>query len=77
MAVRRSVSMKSGLRDRNNVIATGRLEVREYVSMKSGLRDRNNPCWLAHPDLTNQLVSMKSGLRDRNNYATERDGLRS
>ena len=37
------VSMKSGLRDRNNERAEeSLLTVQEIVSMKSGLRDRNN-----------------------------------
>ena len=36
------VSMKSGLRDRNNDPAGNDEEVVKAVSMKSGLRDRNN-----------------------------------
>ena len=38
------VSMKSGLRDRNNERSPAcRTRIRPGVSMKSGLRDRNNP----------------------------------
>ena len=37
-----SVSMKSGLRDRNNVIHVTLPSGGLVVSMKSGLRDRNN-----------------------------------
>ena len=41
---RRLVSMKSGLRDRNNLIVFVGADVPSPpVSMKSGLRDRNNP----------------------------------
>ena len=45
-----AVSMKSGLRDRNNEWLTGYGETCWHlVSMKSGLRDRNNsnPSWRA------------------------------
>ena len=34
--------MKSGLRDRNNVVELRDFPVEAIVSMKSGLRDRNN-----------------------------------
>ena len=34
--------MKSGLRDRNNIIEAAKMPTIDYVSMKSGLRDRNN-----------------------------------
>ena len=62
-----NVSMKSGLRDRNNhgcrniPDATG-----PRVSMKSGFSDRNNR---DNPICENpaHLVSMKSDLRDQNN----------
>ena len=64
---RRLVSMKSGLRDRNNPCTSpANRPVLAAVSMKSGLRDRNNRMRLdrrSHPS----RVSMKSGLRDRNN----------
>ena len=61
--------MKSGLRDRNNLMspdgpfcmATSR------VSMKSGLRDRNNDPTDMGEAFWAVVVSMKSGLRDRNN----------
>ena len=62
------VSMKSGLRDRNNV--DGHAEVAELcqlVSMKSGLGDRNNHAQLQSMLEEAQQVSMKSGLGDRNN----------
>ena len=36
------VSMKSGLRDRNNALQVTPLGRSVIVSMKSGLRDRNN-----------------------------------
>ena len=36
------VSMKSGLRDRNNCVPAGDVGHHAGVSMKSGLRDRNN-----------------------------------
>ena len=53
--VKRVVSMKSGLEDRNNDTQTGivRVEIRDDVSMKSGLEDRNNPCapWAAVADV--------------------------
>ena len=63
-----SVSMKSGLEDRNN--PDGRRFIVDHkttVSMKSGLEDRNN--WQRSPDPhhPNIRVSMKSGLEDRNN----------
>ena len=62
------VSMKSGLRDRNNR-TTAALHVRspEVVSMKSGLRDRNNALVTSIYVQMMYNVSMKSGLRDRNN----------
>ena len=61
------VSMKSGLRDRNNpAVPYQRITTALIVSMKSGLRDRNN--YDTSPLLPRQeRVSMKSGLRDRNN----------
>ena len=37
-----SVSMKSGLEDRNNADNIAYLVTTRYVSMKSGLEDRNN-----------------------------------
>ena len=37
-----AVSMKSGLRDRNNIDLRVKAAVEQKVSMKSGLRDRNN-----------------------------------
>ena len=39
------VSMKSGLKDRNNYLRRGLEDPARPVSMKSGLKDRNN--WLA------------------------------
>ena len=66
----KTVSMKSGLRDRNNLSRRAiRCLVVGGVSMKSGLRDRNNAVDEAINRLYAQLVSMKSGLRDRNNGA--------
>ena len=66
------VSMKSGLRDRNNV-ARSTSRIRDpAVSMKSGLRDRNNTR-LSDKYFSAPLeVSMKSGLRDRNNPCSNR-----
>ena len=63
--------MKSGLRDRNNLlkkIAGGVLD--RGVSMKSGLRDRNNLADIPNICVA-YSVSMKSGLRDRNNSRPE------
>ena len=62
------VSMKSGLRDRNNVDDVV-VELRDFpvVSMKSGLRDRNNRQAAAPQSEPVLPVSMKSGLGDRNN----------
>ena len=61
------VSMKSGLRDRSNIVDALITELRETtVSMKSGLRDRNNCVQKRFPTRPGG-VSMKSGLRDRNN----------
>ena len=63
------VSMKSGLRDRNNRLHPGGGESTwKTVSMKSGLRDRNNSSAPVAFDPDQGSVSMKSGLRDRNNY---------
>ena len=62
------VSMKSGLRDRNNTPAEAQAIVdRVVVSMKSGLRDRNNIVVFNDMPKAEFVVSMKSGLRDRNN----------
>ena len=62
------VSMKSGLRDRNNLLWTDLGEIMKFlVSMKSGLRDRNNRTTAALHVRSPEVVSMKSGLRDRNN----------
>ena len=64
---RPDVSMKSGLRDRNNVRHLFEVEFTVgLVSMKSGLRDRNN-VGRGGGGSWSFLVSMKSGLRDRNN----------
>ena len=40
--------MKSGLRDRNNVIMDFGGGIRSVVSMKPGLRDRNNAAVARH-----------------------------
>ena len=61
-----TVSMKSGLEDRNNIMRRAALDSNVYVSMKSGLEDRNNQA-AARQGLAEALVSMKSGLEDRNN----------
>ena len=61
-----SVSMKSGLEDRNNADNIAYLVTTRYVSMKSGLEDRNN-YELTEALLPFLIVSMKSGLEDRNN----------
>ena len=60
------VSMKSGLRDRNNARGGDRPEEFVGVSMKSGLRDQNNAGPIPKCSVCGK-VSMKSGLGDRNN----------
>ena len=72
----KSVSMKSGLRDRNNMRKRGKDVTRgDIVSMKSGLRDRNNRLRRGAPDGAQNRVSMKSGLRDRNNSSKAASAL--
>ena len=67
-----TVSMKSGLEDRNNRKENIGYLRAGVVSMKSGLEDRNNPTTPLQP-LAGQLrVSMKSGLEDRNNVGADR-----
>ena len=68
------VSMKSGLKDRNNYLRRGLEDPARPVSMKSGLKDRNNfPCPAA-TSCTHRAVSMKSGLKDRNNWLASEGG---
>ena len=68
------VSMKSGLRDRNNRDSVDNIVSSiKCVSMKSGLRDRNNIVDALITELRETTVSMKSGLRDRNNIVVFND----
>ena len=66
LAAALTVSMKSGLEDRNNALRPADALHDLMVSMKSGLEDRNNDAGSVGA-ADGSRVSMKSGLEDRNN----------